>query len=85
VETLKWYLHFDTIQIYIRRRRWNMLFQGKCAYLSKKNLCTIYDKRPEICRAYRPNTCERTSQWYDTILSTADDLESYLKTKRGRT
>jgi len=62
-----------------------MLFQGKCVYLSKKNLCTIYDKRPKICRAYRADACEMTGQWYDTMLSSPDDLESYFKTKRGRT
>jgi hypothetical protein len=61
-----------------------MLIQGKCIYLSKKNLCAIYDKRPKICRAHRPDACEMIGKWYDIILSSPDDLESYLKTKRGR-
>jgi Fe-S-cluster containining protein len=84
VETLKWYLHFDTVQLYIRNRRWNILIQGKCIYLSKKNLCTIYDRRPKICRAHRSDACEMTGQWYDTILSLPDDLEAHLKRKKGK-
>jgi Fe-S-cluster containining protein len=84
IETLKWYLHFDTVQIYIRNRRWNMLIQGKCIYLSKKNLCTIYDKRPKICRAHRPDACEMIGQWYDALLSSPNDLEAYVKRKRAK-
>jgi Fe-S-cluster containining protein len=81
-ELLKWYLHYDTVQIYIRNRRWYLLITGTCIYLSKKNLCTIYDKRPQICRAHRPDGCEITGQWYDTLLSSPRDLETFLK--RGK-
>lgn len=83
-ELLKWYLHYDTVQIYIRNRRWNLLIKGTCSYLSKKNRCTIYDKRPKICRAHRPDACEITGQWYDTLLSTPGDLEAFLKRKKGQ-
>jgi Fe-S-cluster containining protein len=84
IETLRWYLHFDTVQLYIRNRRWNMLIQGKCIYLSKNNLCTIYERRPKICRVHRSDACEMTGQWYDTLLSSPDDLEAYLKRKKRK-
>jgi hypothetical protein len=82
-ELLKWYLHYDTVQIYIRNRRWYLLVAGKCIYLSPRNRCTIYDKRPKICRAHRPDCCEMTGQWHDVILSSPGDLERFLKREKG--
>jgi Fe-S-cluster containining protein len=81
-EVLKWYLHYDTVQIYIRNRRWYLLIKGTCIYLSKKNLCTIYDKRPEICRAHRADGCEMTGRWYDALLFSPGDLDALLKRER---
>ncbi len=82
VEDLKWQLHFDTVKVYIRHTRWHLWIKGKCMYLSRSGRCKIYDQRPDRCRAHNPPDCERFGKFYDTIMSTPDELEKYLKSKK---
>jgi Fe-S-cluster containining protein len=84
INELKWYLHFDTVNAYIRNRRWYLLIQGRCIYLNKDNLCKIYSRRSEICRIHLPPYCEHFGQWYDVMIKTPDDLDHYLKGTRKK-
>jgi Fe-S-cluster containining protein len=34
-----------------------------CAALGKDGLCTIYDKRPTICREFSPFNCDEKEEW----------------------
>lgn len=54
---------------------------GTCMYLSKKNLCTIYDKRSEVCRDHSPDACEMSGKWYDEMFTTPEDLDAYFNKK----
>jgi hypothetical protein len=83
-EELKWYLHFDTVQIYIRKQRWHLLIKGKCIYLKKNTLCAVYESRPQVCRDHSPENCEMTGSWYDELFSTPDELDAYLNRKKKR-
>ncbi len=78
VEDLKWQLHFDTVQVYIRSHRWYLLIKGRCMYLDENNLCTIYHRRPSRCRRHNPPDCERFGDFHDRLLSTPEELEEYL-------
>ena len=80
VKELKWNLKFDTVNVFIRGNKWYMLIKGKCIYLDQNNLCTIYDVRPKKCRDHEPPNCEHYSGWYDTLLTTPEELEEYLQT-----
>lgn len=77
-DKLRWHLHFDTVNVYIRNRRWHALIKGKCIYLDKNNKCTIYPKRSDICRDHMPPHCERYGKWYDIMISTPEELDQYL-------
>ncbi len=79
VKELKWNLKFDTINVFIRENKWYMLVKGNCIYLDQNNLCTIYDVRPKKCRAHKPPDCEHYNGWYDTLLTTPEELEEYLQ------
>ena len=68
VEALKWQLHFDTVKVYIHNKRWHMLIDGECLYLSKNNKCTIYSNRPNRCRAYNPPNCEFFGKFYNIMM-----------------
>lgn len=87
-EDLKWHLHYDTVRVIVRNRRWYLLVEGKCIYLDGNNLCTIYPKRPDKCRRHNPPSCEYYAGYYDVILNTPEDLERYFEeeriTKRSR-
>ena len=84
IEKVRWYLHFDTVRIYTRHYRWHLLIEGKCRYLSKKNLCTIYDQRPQICRDHKSDSCELTGQWYDEMISSPEELDAFIEQTRRR-
>ena len=67
IEDLKWQLHFDTVKVYIRNRRWYQWVEGKCIYLDANNLCKIYDTRPDKCRDHNPPKCELHGDFFDII------------------
>ncbi len=83
IDQVSWYLHFDTVQIFIRNHRWYLLIKGRCIYLTQDNRCGIYDRRSERCRRHSPDTCERYTPYYDTLLTTPEELRSYLKSLRA--
>ena len=80
----KWHLQYDTVSIIIRSNRWYLVIEGRCIYLDKNNLCTIYDRRPDTCREHNPSECERYGAWYDVILKTPENLEAYLEKEKKR-
>jgi Fe-S-cluster containining protein len=84
VEDLKWQLRFDTVKIYIRNNRWYQLIQGKCMYLGDDGRCTEYKGRPNKCRRHNPPDCEFFGRFYDVMISTPDELEAYLDSRRRR-
>ena len=81
IEDLKWQLHFDTVKVYIHRRKWYQWVAGKCMYLDSNDRCTIYEERPQICRKHNPPDCEHFGAFYDIMIKTPDELEAYLESK----
>ncbi len=81
INELTQYLHFDTARVFIRNNKWYLIFDGNCIYLSKKNMCRKYTKRPARCRRHNPPDCERFAEWYDLLFSTPEEFEEYLDKK----
>lgn len=84
VEELKWQIQYDTISVFVRSYRWYLLIKGKCMYLSRDNLCKIYERRPDKCRRLSPPDCERYGDFYDVLIKTPEELEDYLGRKLPR-
>jgi Fe-S-cluster containining protein len=82
IDDLKWRLNYDTVGIYLRNRRWHMVVKGRCQFLDEANLCTIYDRRYDICRDHTPPYCEKYDDWYDVMFTHPDELEAYLRAQR---
>ena len=82
VEDLKWEIQYDTVNICIRNHKWYNLIKGRCIYLDKNNACRKYDKRPGKCRRHNPPDCERYGGWYDTLISSPEELNDYLKDEK---
>lgn len=85
IADLKWHLHYDTVSVAIRNHRWYLVIKGKCIYLTKNNMCSIYDRRPAKCRNHNPPDCERFGKWYSVLMSTPDELDAYLGAGRQST
>jgi Fe-S-cluster containining protein len=84
-DQLRWYLHFDKVSVYVLNHRWHLLFDTNCRYLDEHDLCTIYDKRSDICREHTAEACEKDTAFYDFIMHRPEDIDAYLeKSKRRR-
>ncbi|MCP4652473.1 MAG: hypothetical protein GY858_03700 [Candidatus Omnitrophica bacterium] len=85
VDLMCWYLHYDTVDIFIRHHRWYLLIKGKCIYLDKNYCCTIYKKRDERCRRHDSDSCEKNEPYYDILIRTPEELKKYLHhAKKGK-
>ena len=84
IDYYKWHLQYDTVRIAISSHKWYTVFDGRCIYLDKRNMCTIYDRRPEKCRRHNPPECEHFNKWYDIMLSTPEELDAHLEKEKKR-
>ena len=64
---------------------WFLQFASRCKFLGDDHLCTIYDKRPQICRDLSPSSCEFAlgpgDQQYFTSL---EEFDRWLDEKQRR-
>lgn len=82
IGNVKWYLHYDKVEICIRENRWYIVVKTKCIYLDRNNRCRKYEERTDRCRNHNPPDCEKFSQWYQTRLTTPEEFDKYLESKR---
>lgn len=82
IEDLKWQLQFDTVRVYVRNNRWYQLVEGSCMYLDRHGRCTVYERRPEVCRRHNPPECEFFGDYFDVMISTPDEVEAYLAKRK---
>ncbi|RLD10555.1 MAG: YkgJ family cysteine cluster protein [Chlamydiae bacterium] len=81
-EDVRWYLCHENTWVFIDEGKWYLYLNNKCRYLDKNNLCSIYDKRPLICRKHNQKDCEINSDiFYDVLFKNIDDFEKYLELK----
>lgn len=76
---VRWQLHFENINIFIRNKRWYQLTLGACQYLGDDYFCAIYEDRPPVCRDHKPPECERYGDIFDIIFRTPEDFDRWVK------
>ena len=84
IDEMCWYLRMDTARVFVRNYRWHYLFDGNCIYLTKNNLCKIYDRRPPRCRRHDSSFCEKNGDFFDTLITTPEELMEYLDAEKLR-
>jgi len=85
IDVLRWELQYDTVRCYVRSHRWYLYIEGRCIYLDEQNMCTIYARRPDVCRRHGPPDCEKFGPFYDVMIETPEQLDAYLEKERQRT
>jgi len=58
-ELLRWFLLHEGTQLFVEGRTWFLQVFVRCRALGADYRCTIYDTRPEICRSYEADGCDR--------------------------
>ena len=79
-DEIKWMLMHDKIMVYQNLdREWVVEFLTKCKHL-KDNKCSIYDKRPEVCKDHGVDECETNPGDFSKVLfKKPEDVDEYLK------
>ena len=86
-DDIRWYLTHEDVTVFVEDGDWYINVKNKCRHLSETDYkCTIYDKRPKICRGYTEETCDLTGDNYDYELHFVNDtqMEEYMKIKFGQ-
>ncbi|MFQ5482155.1 MAG: YkgJ family cysteine cluster protein [Nitrospinaceae bacterium] len=60
-EALLWQIAHRGVSFYIHRKRWHIMVDSVCQFLTADNKCGIYETRPYICREHSIESCEYTS------------------------
>ena len=81
---LIWYvMHKDVLVFVDHDNEWFVEFKTNCKALTKQRRCSIYDQRPDICRDYDPEECEKNGEGspYKLLFKTKKDIEKYVQQK----
>jgi len=80
-----WFLAHENISIYFARRQWHLEVRSRCRYLSKHNLCTIYESRPSVCQDYARESCEYVGQIKHVFhFDTKEEFDRWREKRRAR-
>lgn len=79
-ENIKWYVCHKNINVYFDCDDvWHIEFLTPCEFIGDDNLCTIYEKRPQICRDYSVETCLHHNDYEEHTFTCVEDVEDYMK------
>jgi len=85
IEEIRWFLAHRDISVYVASRRWNVEVRNRCKYLNRRNLCDIYEKRPDICSLYDVESCEYPRRAKHTVrFDTMEEFDAWRARKRRR-
>lgn len=63
-DAMLWQIAHQGVSFYIYRKRWHIMMDTVCNFLTADNKCAIYDTRPYICKEHSIETCEYTGEDY---------------------
>ena len=66
---LLWQVSHENINIFKDADGWYLLINTRCSHLLPGGVCSIYEKRPWVCREYTNDFCE-----YDESIEDASEL-----------
>jgi Fe-S-cluster containining protein len=75
-----WYIAHDKIEIFVEDKKWYLKVLNRCRMLNEYNMCSIYDRRPNICREYSIQNCEYEAESENDLhFKTFDELHEYME------
>lgn len=85
-ENTRWYIAHKKTAIFIDKKKWFLEVFTDCRYMTKGHLCSIYDKRPKVCREHANDACEFWGEEYghDYYFHNLEELDLYIKERKER-
>ncbi len=81
---IRWYLVHENVNVFVDHdNKWHIEFRTPCEFQDENNRCSIYSKRPKICREHcdEEGSCEFYDTPYSMYFSEAREFEKYLERK----
>lgn len=79
-----WYLYHPGVSIYAEGDDWMVVFETRCQHQLDDHRCSIYEVRPQICRAFDENDCEVNSEETGEAFYTPREFLAYLERHHKR-
>jgi Fe-S-cluster containining protein len=79
-----WYLYHDAVSVYVEDDDWLIQLESRCQHLGDDNRCGIYERRPDICRAYDEKHCEVNAAEVGVTFHTPRQFLEHLSKTRPR-
>ena len=83
-DNIRWYLAHDKVHIFVDHdKKWFVEFRTPCTKQLENKMCSIYSKRPKICRDHGnvEGECEFYDSPYMAYFKTLEGFEKYLNKK----
>ena len=75
-----WYLYHERVSVWVDSDgEWSVVFETRCRNLDQALLCTIYEKRPLICRDFDNESCEVNDPGGSRCFSSPAQFLEYLR------
>jgi len=81
-EQIRWFLAHKNVWVFIDHDdSWNVQFNTLCKKLNEKGLCSIYERRPQICRDYSSENCEKygAGESFKLLWKDLEEFEKWVK------
>jgi hypothetical protein len=80
-DDLLWMLAHRQVSVYVEKKKWYLMVHTLCRFLdTDTNFCTIYDKRPQMCREHPWQDCEWHGPYgFDEHFMSYEALERWMK------
>ena len=81
-EHLLWQISHENVNVYKDEDGWYLLIRNRCTHLQSDGRCGIYERRPEICRAYDNDYCEfdePAEKGFELFFDGYDALRKYCR------
>lgn len=86
IDKIKWYLLHNII-VCIDDGDWLVDLPVKCSALNNKGKCSIYQDRPQLCRDYSQDSCERYNNTEiddDPCFTSIKEFDEYLNSEKNK-
>ena len=80
-DLIHWYLSHTDVCIYIDKDEdWWIQVGTACRHIAAEGACGIYESRPQLCRNYGSDACERADQDGDNVaeFTTVEEFEHFF-------
>jgi hypothetical protein len=86
-DSIRWYLFHEANYVFVEKGSWYLCITTPCRNLDENFRCTIYDRRPLICREHDPSECEfdDEAEWdFEKLFRTPEQIEDYMRRRFGK-